>query len=437
MRSDLAAVIMAGGKGTRIASVHADIPKPMILVCGKPILEHQIECLRKQGIRNIFLSIGHLGHIIRDYFGDGSGLSPVTQEPFGVTIRYISEREPLGTAGALYYLKPHIQGDFLLINGDLIFDVDFERFFRQHQESGADATIFVHPNDHPFDSGIIITDEDLYVTKWLHKEDDRLWYQNRVNAGLHFLSAEVLDRFETPVKKDLDRDILMPLIALESLHAYASPEYVKDIGTPQRLAEVEHDMAQGKIAAKNLKKKQRAVFLDRDGTINRYVGFLRNIEEFELIEGIAEAIKKINQSGYLAIVVTNQPVIARGEVSWAQLHEIHNKMETLLGESGAFVDDILICPHHPNKGFAGERPEYKIACNCRKPKPGLLLEAAEQYNIDLSASWMVGDADTDIEAGLAAGCKVALISEVLDEKREDIATYSNLLGFASEQFDKI
>ena len=138
------------------------------------------------------------------------------------------------------------------------------------------------------------------------------------------------------------------------------------------------------------------------------MGFLRNIDDFELIEGVAEAIKLINQSGYLAIVVTNQPVIARGEVTWEELNEIHKKMATLLGKEGAYVDGIYICPHHPDKGFEGERPEYKIDCDCRKPKPGLLLQAAKDFNIDLSESYMIGDSHRDVEAGENAGVKKSI-----------------------------
>ena len=124
---------------------------------------------------------------------------------------------------------------------------------------------------------------------------------------------------------------------------------------------------------------------------------------------MAEAIRHINSSGYLAIVITNQPVIARGEVTVPELDLIHNKMETLLGQEGAYLDAIYFCPHHPDKGFEGEVPELKIDCNCRKPKPGMLLKAAEDFNIDLNQSWMVGDGKNDIEAGKNAGCHTALI----------------------------
>ena len=155
----------------------------------------------------------------------------------------------------------------------------------------------------------------------------------------------------------------------------------------------------------------KAIFLDRDGVINKHLGFLRKSEEFELIPGVAEAIKTVNESGYLAIVVTNQPVIARGECTWEELQQIHDKMETLLGKEGAFLDGIYICPHHKDKGFEGERPEYKFDCSCRKPKPGLLLQAAQDFNIDLSQSYMIGDSSTDIAAGQNAACKESILIE--------------------------
>ena len=394
------AVIMAGGKGTRIASVNSEVPKPMIPVDGKPILEYQITCLAKQGYKDIILVIGYKGEVIEQYFGTG--------DDFGVCIEYIKEESPLGTAGALYYLKGKIEEDFFLINGDIIFDIDLKRFYDFHRLNAGTATIFTHPNTHPYDSGVVVADESGRVTKWMTKEEERTWYKNCVNAGIHILSPQIFERFDTLEKKDLDRDILKQLIKEEQLYIYQSPEYVKDMGTPERLHAVEEDLKSGLVISKNLSKLQKAVFLDRDGTINKYVGFLRNIDDFELIDGAAEAIRKINDRGYLAIVITNQPVIARGEISDEQLNEIHNKMETLLGNEGAYIDDIFYCPHHPDRGYEGERVEYKIECDCRKPKPGLLLKAAQKYNIDLTNSWMIGDSLTDIKAGENAGCKTLL-----------------------------
>lgn len=422
-------VIMAGGKGTRISSVASDIPKPMIQVEGKPVLEHEIECLREQGFDDIIITVSHLGNIIMDYFGDGSAISPVTGKTFGVHIEYYFEEQPLGNAGALFQIKDKLDSDFLLLNADAMFDVDFNRFVDFHKSHGGLVTLFTHPNSHPYDSGVIIADEHGAVERWLTKEDDRpKYYRNCINAGLHVISPKILETEIMTSKVDLDRQLLKPLAGTGKMFCYNSPEYVKDMGTPDRYYSVCEDFKEGRVKGKNLVYKQKAVFLDRDGTINKYVGFLRDIDDFELIDGVASAIKAINASGYLAIVVTNQPVIARGEVSFEELQEIHNKMETLLGEQGAYVDAIYYCPHHPHKGYEGERSELKIECDCRKPKPGMLLQAAKDFNIDLEHSWMIGDGENDITAGKNAGCHTALITVDENDRGQEVSVTS-LYGF--------
>ena len=410
---------MAGGKGTRIASIKSDVPKPMIPIAGKPILEWQIENLKACGLTDITLVIGYLGNVIQGYFGDGS--------KFGVNIDYFVEDSPLGTAGALF--KMNLTEDFLLMCGDVILDVDFNRFIDFHHKNHAWASLMAHPNGHPYDSSLLVTEilppqelgglpvDTHRVIRWMNKEDERLYYKNRVNAGIEIISPELLRETmkifiprhpETPDKIDLDRDVLKPNIKSGRIYAYDTPEYIKDMGTPDRYYEVEEDIKTGKVKTRNLKNKQKAIFLDRDGTINKYVGFLTKPELFELIPGVAEAIKIINKSGYLAVVVTNQPVIARGDCTWEELQTIHDKMETELGKAGAFVDSIYICPHHPDKGFEGERPEYKYDCECRKPKPGLIIKAAADLNIEISESYMLGDSENDLNAGIAAGCKESI-----------------------------
>ena len=408
-------VIMAGGRGTRISSLVNDIPKPTIKIDGVPVLEREINCLKEQGFDDLIITVSHLGHIIKDYFGDGS--------QFGVRIEYYVEEKPLGNAGALFELD--LKEDFLLLNADAIFDIDFNRLVAYHKKKNGLVTLFTHPNSHPYDSGLIIADENGAVNQWLTKEDERpKWYKNRVNAGLHVVSPKILEKRPTGEKVDLDRQLLKPLSGTGKMFCYDSPEYVKDMGTPERYVSVCKDFVDGIVAGNNLKKKQKAIFLDRDGTINKYVGFLRNIDEFKLIDGVAEAIKKINNSGYLAIVVTNQPVIARGEITLENLDEIHKKMETLLGLDGAYLDGIYFCPHHPHSGYEGEVKKFKIDCECRKPKPGLLLKAAEDFNIELSECWMIGDGENDIAAGVAAGCKTALVSE----EKNLLAIINEILG---------
>ena len=406
----------------------------MITIDGTPVLEREIISLRDQGFKDIIITVSHMGQVIMDHFGDGSSL--------GVNITYYNEETPLGNAGALFKLKDTLGDEpFLLLNADAIFDVDFNRMVEYHKSHGGLVTLFTHPNSHPYDSGLILANEKGQVEKWLAKEDERpTYYKNRVNAGLHVIDPKVLEFVAVDaesigtmgadgkvIKVDLDRQILKPLQGTGKMYCYDSPEYVKDMGTPERFHSVVEDFTAGHVSAKNLKNTQKAVFLDRDGTINKYKGFMRDIDEFELIPGVAKAIKKINSSGYLCIVVTNQPVIARGEVTYEQLDEIHNKMETLLGLEGAYIDGLYYCPHHPHKGYEGEIPELKIECDCRKPKPGMLLNAAKDFNIDLSRSYMVGDGENDIKAGNAAGCKTILINgQWSDAKPEDFGQADTL-----------
>ena len=420
-------VIMAGGKGTRIREIASDIPKPMIKIGDIPVLEREIASLKEQGSTDIILTVSYLRNIIMDYFGDGSKISPATGKPFGVNIDYYYEKEPLGSAGALFKLKDKLSDDFLLLNADSIFDVDFNRFVNFHKKHGGLVTLFTHPNNHPYDSGLIISDADGTVKRWLSKEEERpKYYKNRVNAGLHILSPKVLDvEIDTP-KIDLDRQILKPLANTGKMFIYDSPEYVKDMGTPDRYYLVEDNFLNGIVERKNLRNKQIAVFLDRDGTINKSNGFIRKPDDFELLPGVASAIRRLNESGYLVIVATNQPVIARGETTVEGLNEIHNKMETLLGNEGAYVDGIYYCPHHPHKGYEGEVPELKIECDCRKPKPGLLLKAAEDFNIDLEKSYMIGDTDNDVLAGINAGCSTILLGEQINHMYSDTILAENL-----------
>jgi len=409
-------VLMAGGKGTRIGSVFSDIPKPLVPVEGKPLLERTVECLKKQGFTELILTVSHMSDRIIRYFGDGSR--------FGVRIEYYLETEPLGNAGALFMLQDRLTEDFLLINADVLFDVDLERFVRLHRQKGGLVTLFTHPNAHPYDSGLLEANAQGLVTHWWTKEVDRpRWYQNRTNAGLHIINPAVFSLIPirkqdigvkndgTGIQVDLDRQLLIPLVRTGRVFCYDSTEYVKDIGTPERYRTVCSDLRTGTVQSKSLKNRQKAVFLDRDGTVNEYVGFLTEEDQLQLISGAAQAIRQINLSGTLAILVTNQPVIARGQVTLAGLQQIHNKLETLLGQEGAYLDGIYFCPHHPDSGFSSEIPELKTVCNCRKPKPGMLLQAAQEHNIDLANSWMVGDSENDILAGKAAGCRTALIGE--------------------------
>lgn len=400
------AVIMAGGKGTRISSITNDeLPKPMLKIGDKTILEHQIDCLKKSNVDEIILVIGYLGEKIKDYFKDGTN--------FGVKISYYEEdpEKPLGTAGSFYYLKDKIDDDFILVFGDVFLSVDFAKMVEFHKNNKSDATLLTHPNSHPFDSDLVVVNKANKVEAFDSKENTRNYdYKNLVNSGIYCFSPKVFDYVTEPKKYGLEKDVISKMIANgDNVYSYHSTEYVKDMGTPERFYAVNNDYDNGISEQRNLSHKQKAIFLDRDGTINVHVPFLVDKEKFELIDGVSEAIKKINSSDYLCIVVTNQPIIARGESSFENLEDIHKRMETLLGRDGAYIDGLYFCPHHKDKGFPGEVPELKFDCDCRKPKIGMLLEAVKDFNVDLSESVVIGDSTLDIKMAENANMKSILV----------------------------
>lgn len=401
---DYTAVIQAGGKGSRMMELTQDkFPKPLLPLNGKPMIQWQIETLSDFGITEIVIIIGHLGDKIKDFFADGSN--------YGVHISYIDEKEPLGSAGALYYLKEQILSEnFILIFGDVMFKIDWNRMIGFHENHQKQVTLLAHPNSHPYDSDLLLLNQKMQVTAILPKNEERsYWYENCVNAGIYILKSDILQDFEEIQKKDFEKDVLCERIKKGEVYAYITSEYVKDAGTPERFRIVCQEQADGIWAKKWLVNKQKCIFLDRDGTINQFRGLIANEDEFELEEFASEAVRKINSSGYLAIVVTNQPVVARGMCQEEDVRKIHRKMQTLLGRQGAYLDDIIFCPHHPDKGYPEENKAYKCTCECRKPATGMIRQMAVKHNLDLEKSWMIGDSTVDIKTAKNVGISSVLV----------------------------
>jgi len=397
------AVILAGGQGTRLKSINTLVAKPMMPIGSKPLLEHQVELLKSFGICDIIILVNHLKESIQHYFHDGS--------KWGVNITYYEEVVPLGTVGGVKAIEAEITDDFLVVYGDVMFSMDLSRLISFHQEKKSECTLVLHPNDHPYDSDLVDIDHQLKITSFHAKphETDR-FYRNLVNAGVYVFSRKVFDFLEKDKKADFGKDIFPVLVDRISMFGYNTTEYLKDMGTPDRLEQVTNDLVSGKIEARNFSHKQRAIFLDRDGVLNVDHPYISTPSMLELFPFTAEAIKKINMSDFLAIVITNQPVVARNLCTEAELQIIHNKLDTLLGNERAKLDALYYCPHHPDKGYPDENPAYKIDCPCRKPKPGMLRDAARDFNIDLSQSFIIGDDERDLAAGLAAGVKTIGVS---------------------------
>ncbi len=413
-------VIIAGGRGTRLRQMTGDLPKSMVDVGGKPLLEHQILLARQYGIRDILILTGFGSEHIEQYFSDGSA--------WGIRIQCHREEHPLGTAGALLEVFDKLEDVFLVMYGDTMMNVDLARMLASHTGL-ASATLFVHPNDHPQDSDLVVLNDSGEVIALLpypHPPD--AYHRNLVNAALYVFSKEPLRTCVTqwrqnPRSIDICKHLFPSLLARGALlRGYLSREYIKDAGTPNRLQNVRRDYETGRIRASSFREPMPAVFLDRDGTVNFDHGWINAPEKIELLSGAADAIRAINGSGRLAVIVTNQPVVARGECDEPTLRRIHNKLEWLLGEAHAYVDAIYYCPHHPDAGFRGERADLKMACFCRKPSPGLLEAAVRDLNIDVSRSWMIGDSRRDIKTAANFGIPAVLVKcnqRTFDDTRDE------------------
>lgn len=398
-------VILAGGMGTRLATATGGLPKALVPVCGQSVLARQLSLARENGVERALLLLGHGADRILDWVR--------AQPSLGLSIDWVVESEPLGNGGALIDALDRLESRFLVFFADQLMDFDVRRFVSHHAAVGNEVTVVVHPNDHPHDSDLLEVDDAGRVT-CLHRPPHPVErpLRNVVNAATYVLERRSLEVVATgaPRRVDLARDLLPRMIASGvRIGAYRSREYLKDMGTPERLAKVEHDLAAGTVARRFATNPMPAILLDRDGTMNVEVGRITRPEDLELIHGVAAAVNLAHGAGYLVGVVTNQPIIARGDVTLAELDAIHGKMEMLLAEERAYVDGIYVCPHHPDRGFPGEIAALKGPCGCRKPATGLVDQAVMELNLDKSMSWLIGDTTSDVKCAVDAELFSALV----------------------------
>jgi histidinol-phosphate phosphatase family protein len=396
--------ILAGGAGTRLKARTGRLPKPMAPLMGQPVLAHLLDLCRRHGFLRIALLVHYEHEVISDHFGDGKA--------HGVQLTYVVEGEARGTAGALWDALPLMADRYLVLYGDTYADVDLRRVWHAHNDCGAAATLLLHPNDHPHDSDLVeVGPSGRVVAIHSYPHPDGFEYANLVNAALYVMERASLEPHVPAAGKfDLAKHTFPAMLAAGChLQGVLTPEYIKDMGTPERLDKVERDILVGLPERLSARRLRTAVFLDRDGTLNEEVGHLREPTQIQLLPGVADAVRRLNRAGRIAVCVTNQPVLARGDVTAEQLNQIHARLDHLLGQSGAYLDRLYHCPHHPDRGFPGEVPELKMACTCRKPGTGMFDQAVRDLAIDRRSSWMIGDTTTDVRAGRLAGLRTILL----------------------------
>ena len=400
------AVILCGGKGTRLAERVRELPKPMLLLDGRPVLDHIISNLAKAGIRRFLLVAGYRGDVVERYYS--------VPRHAGCRVEVVTEPEPAGTAGALRLCAGRLDDDFVLAYGDVFLDFNARGLVAAHEERRPMATLLVRASDHPWDSHLVAADAAGRVIEFVNQRSAGRLYRNVANAAVHVCSRRLINFIPAAGSADLGADVFPAAIARgETLgvHYLEEEGFVKDMGTPERLASVEEYLADRALAeaARSRPQPVETVFLDRDGVLTVDSGLIDRPEKLELLPGVAEAMALLHRRGIHCVVTTNQSVIARGLCSLATLDAIHDRLRAEVAAGGGNIDAIYVCPHHPETHHGEGVPELRRACRCRKPAPGLIFQARRELGLNLAACVMVGDRDCDLRAGRAAGIRTVFI----------------------------
>ena len=399
------AIITLGGKGTRLELVTKGVPKPLYLIDGVSVLERAINLLKDQGISKFIFFINFLPELFEI---DSKKL----KKKYTIDIQLILENEPKGEAGAIFECIKNLENEFLFIHGDIIFDIDLKRFINYHFSKQSDLTIITHLTNHPQDSDCIIESPSLSISKYKlknHAERDNSFYLG--NAGIAIISKKVIikiknEKIISSKEISLFKDIILNSLNMNfQVFSYNTSEYIKDMGTPDRLVKVKKDLKRNIVINNSYRYKQKALFVDRDGTLIRcpekkYITKKTDIFFYkERIKKIATISRNYN----LCLIITNQPQIAMGLCSWQDVIEINGVIINQCQIWDLNIAGYYICPHHPHSGFNNEVISLKTNCFCRKPAPGLIFEAAQMRNIDLKKSLFIGDSKRDLCAANNAG----------------------------------
>ncbi|MCR5748123.1 MAG: HAD-IIIA family hydrolase [Lachnospiraceae bacterium] len=401
---DIQVVVMMGGIGSRLGKIVADCPKPLLPVGSRPFFEYELILLKAAGLRRFLFCTGYLSSEIEDYFGNG--------ERFGVSIDYqrdsVDENgkaKLLGTGGALRHAYPKLEEDFMLVYADSFMDINYRevvyRYF-EAKRNGAKSLMTLLRNNGQFDKSNVIYKDGLKLYDKKNATSD----MDYIDYGVNMFSRNVLDGYSDGEKFDLS-DIQHGLSLKDELFGLVVGKRFYEIGRPEPYKEfIEY-------AKQRFDVPTKAAFLDRDGVLNEIVynedteqlDSPLNADELKLLPGAAEAVKKLKEAGYYIFIITNQPAAAKGKTDLGTLWDINKKLLELIPE----IDDVFMCPHHPEGSSHCKEPVLIGKCDCRKPKAGLIDEACSCYKVDKGASFMAGDSFTDIMCGRAAGLKTVFV----------------------------
>lgn len=420
-----AIVILVGGKGSRISDLLKGKSKPELhLTKNKKIIDYQLKQLVKYNKKIFFLSNSKL-----------SSLKKYLKKKYSKILNYelIEENKELGTAGALKNLENTKFDNFLIIYGDLLFNIDFKKLLIFHKQKKSDCTLLTHPNSHPYDSDAVKVDEDnkvkkIYIKKIKYKPNNCL-------SGIKIINKKCFKFIKKDKFQDFTKHFLISLIkSKKKIYAYSTREYVKDIGTIDRIKKARKELKTVKYKNGSLNYSLPAIFIDKDGVINKMdkKKHYQSIKHF--FYNSIEALKIINNSKFLAVMITNQPAIAKGIISEKKFKNDLEYLTSKLGEKNVYFDKIYYCPHHPERGFKNEITKLKINCKCRKPNNGLFLRAINELNIDVKKSFMIGDQISDYEAAKKTNIKFIGIN-IDPKKNKTIINKKDFLSAVKFIFD--
>ncbi|KNY20169.1 haloacid dehalogenase [Methylobacterium sp. ARG-1] len=379
------AMILCGGFGTRLGALTAAAPKPLLPVAGEPFLDVLLFELGRHGFTDVVLLASFYSEKIRSYAAD----NPIARR-FGMTLRVSIEPEQAGTGGAVVHALAEAQETFLLLNGDSWFDFNLLSLTLAascHSDAAMILSLRRVPDASRYGVAVL---EGARITAFLQRPPAP--GPGLVNAGVYLVRRDALTGL--PASCSLEQDVLPGLVAEGRVFGRAYDGYFLDIGVPESYAR-----AQTEIPAR---RRRAAAFLDRDGVLNhdhRYVG---SIDRFDWIDGARETIRGLNDAGFFVFIITNQAGIARGFYTEADLAALTGWMQDELNAVGAHFDDLRFCPYHPD----GTVETYKAVHAWRKPKPGMILDLMTHWEIDRARSFLVGDQESDLAAGRAAGLAV-------------------------------